>query len=72
MKFLILPPLRQIEIFKQPSKEKVIGNVWTLVLDLDETFIHYEINETVDTNIEDPGYYLIRPGALLELFNLLG
>ena len=53
-----------MEISKLPPKAKGIDNVYTLVLDLDETLIHYEIDETVDPNVEDPGYYLIRPGAL--------
>ena len=53
-----------MEISKLPPKAKGIDNVYTLVLDLDETLIHYEIDETVDPNIEEPGYYLIRPGAL--------
>jgi CTD small phosphatase-like protein 2 len=35
-----------------------------LVLDLDETLIHFEIDETVDPETEEPGYYLIRPGAI--------
>ena len=53
-----------MEISKLPPKAKGIDNVYTLLLDLDETLIHYEIDETVDPNVEDPGYYLIRPGAL--------
>ncbi len=64
VKFPFLPPLTEMEISKLPPKAKGIDNVYTLVLDLDETLIHYEIDETVDPNIEDPGYYLIRPGAL--------
>ena len=32
---------------------------YTLVLDLDETLIHYDVDEQ-----ENEGYYLIRPGAL--------
>ena len=34
-----------------------------LVLDLDETLIHFEIDEDVPED-EEPGYYLIRPGAI--------
>lgn len=37
---------------------------YCLVLDLDETLIHFEIDETVDPEAEEPGYYLIRPGAI--------
>ena len=33
-------------------------------MDLDETLIHFEIDEDVDPDEEDPGYYLIRPGAI--------
>ena len=33
-------------------------DVYTLVLDLDETLIHYECDDT------DGDYYLIRPGAI--------
>ena len=36
---------------------------YTLVLDLDETLIHFEIDEDVPDE-EEPGYYLIRPGAI--------
>ena len=36
---------------------------YTLVLDLDETLIHFEIDEDVPEQ-EEPGYYLIRPGAI--------
>jgi len=35
------------------------GKTYTLVLDLDETLIHYDIDEE-----ENEGYYMIRPGAL--------
>lgn len=38
--------------------------MYTLVLDLDETLIHFEMDEDVDPAIEEPGYYLIRPGAI--------
>lgn len=41
-----LPPL--------PSNKQ-----YTLVLDLDETLIHYDVDE-----IKNEGFYLIRPGAL--------
>ena len=34
------------------------AEVYTLVLDLDETLIHYECDD------EDGDYYLIRPGAI--------
>lgn len=44
--------------------------MYTLVLDLDETLIHFEIDEDVDPNEEEPGYYLIRPGALKFLSDL--
>jgi hypothetical protein len=38
--------------------------VYTLVLDLDETLIHFEIDEEIDPAEDEPGYYLIRPGAM--------
>ena len=38
--------------------------VYTLVLDLDETLIHYECDD------EDGDYYLIRPGAIKFLRDL--
>jgi CTD small phosphatase-like protein 2 len=34
--------------------------VYTLVLDLDETLIHYH----EDAAMDEPGYVLVRPGAL--------
>jgi TFIIF-interacting CTD phosphatase-like protein len=40
-----------------------IDKVYTLVLDLDETLIHFELDEDGDAE-EEPGYYLIRPGAM--------
>lgn len=43
---------------------KASDDVYTLVLDLDETLIHFEVDEDVDPEEEDPGYYLIRPGAV--------
>lgn len=45
-------------------KKKWGDQPYTLVLDLDETLIHFEIDETVDPEIEEPGYYLIRPGCI--------
>jgi len=45
-------------------KRKWGDKPYTLVLDLDETLIHFEIDETVDPEIEEPGYYLIRPGCI--------
>lgn len=39
-------------------------DIYTLVLDLDETLIHFEMDEDVDPAVEEPGYYLIRPGAI--------
>jgi TFIIF-interacting CTD phosphatase-like protein len=41
-----------------------IDKVYTLVLDLDETLIHFELDEDIDAAEEEPGYYLIRPGAM--------
>eukprot|EP00347_Sterkiella_histriomuscorum_P024267 403331725 len=41
------------------------GKEYTLVLDLDETLIHYDIDET-----ENEGFYLIRPGALRFLYEM--
>ena len=52
-----------MELSKLPQKAMGIENVYTLVLDLDETLIHYEIEEGVEDAEEEPGYYLIRPGA---------
>ena len=40
------------------------SEVYTLVLDLDETLIHYECDD------EDGDYYLIRPGAIKFLKDL--
>jgi len=54
-----LPP-----IGKLPKYCESIENVYTLVLDLDETLIHFEIDEEIDPAVEEPGYYLIRPGAI--------
>lgn len=42
----LLPPIRN-------------DREYTLVLDLDETLIHYDVDDQ-----ENEGYYLIRPGAL--------
>jgi TFIIF-interacting CTD phosphatase-like protein len=47
---------------KLPKYAKNISEVYTLVLDLDETLIHFEIDDDVDD--DDGGYYNIRPGAL--------
>lgn len=33
-------------------------------MDLDETLIHFEVDEDVNPEEEEPGYYLIRPGAV--------
>ena len=60
----------QVTIPYIPSLEKLpkfcesLDKVYTLVLDLDETLIHFEIDEDIDPNEEEPGYYLIRPGAM--------
>ena len=43
--------------------------LYTLVLDLDETLIHFEI-DAEDENSDEPGYYNIRPGALRFLSEL--
>lgn len=59
-----LPPLSQTELSRLPTRAKCIEDVYTLVLDLDETLIHFEMDEDVDPAIEEPGYYLIRPGAI--------
>lgn len=37
--------------------------MYTLVLDLDETLIHFDIDEGADDE-EEAGYYNIRPGAI--------
>jgi TFIIF-interacting CTD phosphatase-like protein len=55
-----LPPLNQMQ--KLPKYASNISEVYTLVLDLDETLIHFEIDESADD--DDDGYYNIRPGAL--------
>ena len=52
------------EIQKLPRFCENIDQVYTLVLDLDETLIHFEIDEEIDPAVEEPGYYLIRPGAM--------
>ena len=54
-----LPPLS--EGHKLPRKAL---EPYTLVLDLDETLIHFEVDEDVNPEEEEPGYYLIRPGAV--------
>lgn len=56
-----LPPLEEssLPVYAMNNPD----NVYTLVLDLDETLIHFEIDDTVPED-EEPGYYLIRPGAL--------
>jgi len=53
-----------MELSKLPKNAKCIEDIYTLVLDLDETLIHFEMDDSVDPTIEDPGYYLIRPGAI--------
>lgn len=58
-----LPPLDSVDPKLLPKK-KWGAEPYTLVLDLDETLIHFEIDETVDPEIEEPGYYLIRPGCI--------
>lgn len=50
-----------------PSKDNNIRLKYTLVLDLDETLVHYVVED------EDSAYILIRPGAenfLEELYKL--
>ena len=54
----------------RPKRAKTVDDIYTLVLDLDETLIHFEIDEDIDANDEEPGYYLIRPGALKFLVEL--
>jgi CTD small phosphatase-like protein 2 len=61
-----LPPLR--DIYKLPKHADDISDVYTLVLDLDETLIHYEPDD--DEENEDGGYYNIRPGAIRFLSTL--
>ena len=48
MTFPLLPPIKD-------------GFKYTLVLDLDETLIHFELGDEEDE--DDGGYYLIRPNA---------
>ena len=40
------------------------GFEYTLVLDLDETLIHFECEEGEVEDEDEGGYYLIRPGAI--------
>ena len=60
MTYPYLPPLNKVK--KLPKYAKNISEVYTLVLDLDETLIHFEIDDNADD--DDDGYYNIRPGAL--------
>ena len=53
-----LPPLSQVA--KKPKFSPY--KPYTLVLDLDETLIHFE--DETDPTSDDPGSYNIRPGAL--------
>ena len=41
------------------------GKEYTLVLDLDETLIHYDVDDQ-----KQEGFYLIRPGALKFLYEM--
>ena len=54
-----LPPLSEGQKLPKKALEP-----YTLVLDLDETLIHFEVDEDVNPEEEEPGYYLIRPGAV--------
>lgn len=64
-----LPPLE--EAARLPKRAHNDPNqVYTLVLDLDETLIHFEVDQEMDPNSEEPGYYMIRPGALRFLSEL--
>jgi CTD small phosphatase-like protein 2 len=65
-----LPPLEEMDPAVRPKRAKTIDDIYTLVLDLDETLIHFEIDEDIDPSEEEPGYYLIRPGALKFLVEL--
>ena len=60
VKYPYLPPLAEMQ--RWPQRAQTVEQVYTLVLDLDETLIHFEVEE--DQASEEPGYYLIRPGAL--------
>jgi len=46
-----------------PKRTKNLNEIYTLVLDLDETLIHYDSEKEVDEGKGETGY-LIRPGAL--------
>ena len=70
MKVPYLPPLSQTPLSRLPAQAKCIEDIYTLVLDLDETLIHFEMDDDVDPNEEEPGYYLIRPGAIKFLSEL--
>lgn len=61
VKYPYLPPLTSLK--KLPKFAKDISQVYTLVLDLDETLIHFDIDEGADDE-EEAGYYNIRPGAI--------
>lgn len=37
--------------------------LYTLVLDLDETLVHFEAGKTEGGDEEEEGYYMIRPGC---------
>lgn len=64
-----------MDLHKLPecSRDQAQGSshpsVYTLVLDLDETLIHFEVDEEPESsdqpvNTDNQGYYLIRPGAI--------
>jgi hypothetical protein len=55
-----------VGIPKEPFLPLITKNKeYTLVLDLDETLIHYDVDEK-----EREGFYLIRPGALKFLYEM--
>lgn len=55
-----LPKINQLS--KLPKFCK--NNPYTLVVDLDETLIHFEVEDDLDGPCDEPGSYLIRPGAI--------
>ena len=50
-----LPPLSQTELSRLPAKAKCMEDVYTLVLDLDETLVHF---------VEDRNTVNVRPYAV--------
>eukprot|EP00347_Sterkiella_histriomuscorum_P016243 403353940 len=55
---------QQVKIpYLTPLEKNEYNRTYTLVLDLDETLIHFECDEE-EQDEDEQGYYLIRPGAI--------